>query len=251
MNTYTPPILLTSCIHVADHSVKLVDPTERINHTLESIEKWLAILPETRLVVCDSSDFDFTDLVKQHFPHANIECLAFEADRAAVKRHGKGYGEGEIVKYAVTHSTYINQSDFFAKCTAKLWVDNFLQCLSEWNGTFKCHATFRNVFSFKPTRLDHIDTRFYLVGKQFYWKYLADAHLNLGAETGLSIEDNFREVVLKNELRGVLFSHSPVICGVGGATGKYYNISLTKRFKEKLRLLIARNSTKFRYLFNG
>lgn len=250
MNASLPPVLLTSCIYVADHSVQLKEPTERIMHTLESVEEWLKISPGMRLVICDSSGFDFSQLVNEKFPLAAIECLSFEADRALVQHHGKGYGEGEIIKFAVQHSRFIDQADFFAKCTAKLWVENYDQCIKEWNGSFLCKATFSNVFSFKETYFNHVDTRFYLVSKDFYWKYLATAHLNLGATTGISIEDNFRDVVINQKLNRVVFCTPPVIAGVGGATGRYYNRKLSKRIKETLRSRLVQLHPSFKHLFN-
>lgn len=250
MNVNLPPVLLTSCIYIADHAVKLTDPTERINYTLESIEKWLSIVPGIRLVVCDSSGFDFAPAVKEKYPRADIECLFFVADKNLVQYHGKGYGEGEIIRHALQNSNYLKHAPFFAKCTAKLWVENFKECLDEWNGKFLCKGTFSNVFSFKKTRFDHIDTRFYLVSKDFYFKYLIDAHINLGGTTGLSIEDNFRDVVLLNKMEGVMFNTPPVIGGVGGGTGKYYNIKLSKLIKENIRLLLVKSSPLYKHLFN-
>lgn len=250
IKTSLPPILLTSCIYIADYAVKLIDPTERISYTLESIEKWLHIAPGASLVVCDSSGFDFSDLVKEKFPHHPIESLNFMADKSLVKYHGKGYGEGEIIRYALENSHYLKQADFFAKCTAKLWVENFNECLKEWNSLFLCKATFLRVFSIKKTVLDHIDTRFYFSSKEFYLKYLLNAHVNLGGTTGMSIEDSFRDVILINQMKGVIFSTPPVIGGVGGGTGKYYNIKFSKVIKEKIRLKLAKANPSFKELFN-
>lgn len=250
MNITLPPVLLTSCIYIADHAVKLTDPTDRINYTLESIEKWLNIAPGVNLVVCDSSGFDFSPLVQKQFPHANVECLFFIANRDLVKYHGKGYGEGEIIRHALQNSNYLKQATFFAKCTAKLWVENFDDCLKEWNGNFLCKVIFLNVFSIKKTILDHVDTRFYLVSKDFYSKYLLTAHLNLGGNTGMGIEERFRDVILENHMKGVIFNTPPVIGGVGGGTGKYYNIKFTKKIKEFLRSKLAKLNPSFRHLFN-
>jgi len=135
--------------------------------------------------------------------------------------------------------------------TAKLWVENFLECLNEWNGNFLCNVTFSNVFSIKKTYLNHIDTRFYLASKDFYAEYLATAHLNLGGTTGMSIEDSFREVILLNKMKGVIFNTPPVIGGVGGGTGKYYNTKPSKIIKEKLRSKLVKLNPSFRDLFNS
>jgi len=249
MKSNLPPILLTSCVIVSDHSASLKDENSRIRLTLESIEKWLAISPDLRLVICDGSDFDFSRTVLEKFPRANIECLFFENNKQLVGLYGKGYGEGEIVEYALSNSAYLKESDFFAKCTARLWVENFFECLQGWNGTFLCKGYFSNVFSFKRTQFSYVDTRFYLVDKSFYLKNLASTYLNVGGERGLSLEHCFRDVILKEKFQKIMFKVPPVICGVGGGSGTYYKNNLKRRIKESIRLRIVRRSKSFNFLF--
>jgi hypothetical protein len=249
MKSNLPPVLLTSCVIVSDHSVSLKDENSRIRLTIESIEEWLAISPDLRLVICDGSNFDFTRIVLEKFPHANIECLFFQNNSQLVGIYGKGYGEGEIVNYAISNSAFLKESAFFAKCTGKLWVDNFLDCVREWNGTCLCKGYFADVFSFKRTRFEYIDTRFYLVSKSFYSRYFASAYLIVGGERGLSLEHCFRDVILENKLGKILFNVSPVICGVGGGTGTYYKNNLKRRIKEVIRLHIVKRNKSFNSLF--
>lgn len=249
MESKLPPILLTSCVTVSDHSVSLKDENARIRLTLKSIEKWLAISPDLRFVLCEGSNFDFSRIVLENFPQANIECLFFENNKHLVRLHGKGFGEGEIVNYALANSLYLKESEYFAKCTAKLWVENFLDCLKGWNGTFLCKGYFSDVFSFKRTQFSYVDTRFYLVNKSFYLEYLASAYLNVGGESGLSLEHCFRDVILKENLSSVMFTVPPVICGVGGGSGLYYKNNLKRRIKESIRLWIVRKNKSFNYLF--
>jgi hypothetical protein len=251
MKSNLPPILLTSCVSVSDHSVSLKDEDTRIKLTVESIENWLAQSPDLRLVICDGSNFDFSAIVLDKFPGANIECLCFENDKDSVARYGKGYGEGEIVKYALVHSVYLKESDYFAKCTAKLWVENFFECLDDWNGTFLCKGYFADVFSlFRETRFSYVDTRFYLVNKAFYLEYLASTYLRVGGERGLSLEHCFRDVILKEKLKKMMFNVPPVICGVGGGSGKYYKNNLKRRIKEVIRLKLVKNDKRFNCLFS-
>jgi hypothetical protein len=244
-----PPILLTSCVIVSDHSVSLKDENLRIRLTIESVDKWLAVSPNLHLVICDGSNFDFSRIVLEKFPGAQIECLFFQNNKELVSVHGKGYGEGEIVNYALQNSVYLQGSDFFAKCTAKLWVENFLDCIKGWNGTCLCKGYFADVFSFKRTRFEYIDTRFYLVSKWFYSKCLASAYLNVGGERGLSLEHCFRDVILKNKFGKILFNMPPVICGVGGGSGTYYKNNLKRKIKESIRLRMVRRDKSFNYLF--
>jgi hypothetical protein len=250
MKSSLPPILLPSCVIVSDHSVSLKDQDSRIRLTLESIEKWLAISPDLRLVICDGSNFDFSKIVLEKFPAADIECLYFRNNAEMVKLHGKGYGEGEIVNYALRNSVTLGESDFFAKCTSKLWVENFLDCLACWNGRILCKGYFSDVFSFKKTRFDYVDTRFYLADKSFYLKYFDSTYFNVGGEQGLSLEHCFRDVILKENFSKVLFNVPPVICGVGGGAGTYYKNNLKRRIKEVIRLWMVRRNKSFGYLFN-
>jgi hypothetical protein len=249
MKSNLPPVLLTSCVIVSDHSVSLKDANSRIRFTVESIEKWLAISANIRLVICDGSNFDFSEIVLEKFPEANIECIFFENNKGLVSLYGKGYGESEIVEYAILNSVYLKNSDYFAKCTSKLWVENFSECVKYWNGTFLCKGYFSNVFSFKKTQFEYVDTRFYLVTKSFYLKQLVSAHLNLGDERGLSLEHCFRDVILEEKLTKILFNIPPIICGVGGGTGTYYKNNLKRRIKENIRLRIVRRNNTYNFLF--
>lgn len=250
MKSKLPPILLTSAVIVTDYSGRLNDAASRIKYTIESIEKWLAISPDLTLVICDGSGFDFSSIVLEKFPKANIECLFFENNKELVGLHGKGYGEGEIVKYALLHSANLKDAEFFAKCTSKLWVQNFFECLKEWNGTFLCKGYFANVFSFKKTRFSYVDTRFYLANKSFYLKNLVSAHLSVGGEQGLSLEHSFRDVILKEQFKKILFGVHPDICGVGGGSGTYYKKNnLKRRLKEAIRLWMVRRNKTLNHLF--
>jgi len=195
----TPPLLLTSSLIPADLSGNLNDPSMRMMHTIESISEWLKIDPNIQIVICDGSGFDFSETVKVNFPSANIECVFFNNDVEQIKRHGKGYGEGEIIRYAIEHSKSIKKSEVFIKCTAKLWVANFQQCLLECNKQFTCSAYFANVFSYKKTSLKFIDTRFYISRKDFYLNHFSSAHVQLG-NTEQSIEDAFLDIVKNKKL---------------------------------------------------
>jgi hypothetical protein len=245
-----PPVLLTSCVIASDPSVSLKDKVSRVKFTIESIEKWLAQSPGLRLVICDGSNFDFSGIVHEKFPEANVECIFFENNKELVGLYGKGYGEGEIVKYALLNSVYLRSSDFFVKCTAKLWVENFFDCLNDWNGTFVCKGYFSNVFSlFKNTEFSYIDTRFYIVSKLFYLENLASTYLHVDSANGYSLEHCFRDVILNGKFEKILLNVPPVICGVGGGSGTYYKCNLKRRIKEVIRLWLVKRNNRYKHLF--
>lgn len=246
----SPPVLLTSSVIAMDSTVLLKDKNSRVFHTIESLRKWGNIAPNSKFVLCDGSGYDFTSLIREQLPELHIECLSFLNDEGLIQVRGKGFGEGEIIRYALAHSRYLQESEWFAKCTAKLWVDNYQSCLQEWNGQFLCKAYFSNVFSFKKTLLKYIDTRFYLVNRSFYEANLADIHTNLEIDSGKGIEESFLEVANKTKMKKFLFKNSPIVSGMGGGSGRYYNTSFIRVIKEVLRLRIVRLNSNYRGLFN-
>lgn len=245
----TPPILITSSVIAMDVSGVLNDPDLRIQYTLESISAWVKIKPEIQLVICDGSGYDFTSCIQARFPSAQIECLAFKNNPDQVKKHGKGYGEGEIIRYALANSTLLQSADAFIKCTAKLWVLNLDDCMKQWNGQFACNAYFANVFSFKKTQLQFIDTRFYISTKAFYLQYFSEAHMDLGGTAGRSIEDAFLEAIRRHHIEHILLRIPPIICGVGGGSGKYYKSGRMRILKDRFRNWIAQKNITYADLF--
>jgi hypothetical protein len=246
------PVLLTSSVVAHDTSVRLKDTNERVRLALESVAKWLAMEPAQPIVLCDGSGCDFTEAVQREFPVAQIECLHFDNDKEMIRQFSRGYGEGEIVRHAVRHSRFIAEAGCFAKCTSKLWVENFRQCAEEWNGRFVGKGIFMNVFSpLRKTKFAYIDTRFYIASAKFYQRYFEEAHKRIGMREGkaFSLEDSFHEIAQENRLQGILLRRSPVICGVGGGTGVYYRNTPLRQLKEDLRLQLVSRYPQFRAFF--
>lgn len=245
------PLLLSSSVIAYDKGVRLQDTHARIHHAVEAVERWLAIDPKLPIVICDGSSYDFSKEMQVKFPTANIECLHFENDQHSVREFGRGYGEGEIVKFAIRRSLTIKKYGCFAKCSSKLWVDNFKACLSFWNGKLLCKGVFLDAFSpLKKINLNYIDTRFYISNTDFYIEYLIDAHQGINVSKGHGLEECFRDILIQRKLHHVLMPIYPIIGGVGGGTGKYYRNPARRLIKEKFRLLIARRSTEYKELFS-
>lgn len=245
MSSPTPTLLLTSCVHVSAPFVELSDPTRRAKLTLESIEHWLKLAGDLAIVICDGSGYDFTKEVAQKFPHVKVECISFKNDAAAVFTYGKGYGEGEIVQYALEHSELLRRVDYFAKCTSKLWVTNFPDILSHWNKIFQCQFGLEKPKTIKNAKPSSVDTRFYIVNKRFYAEHFLDAYRKVRDRDGYYLEHSFKDVILNKKLRAssILFPIPPLIEGVAGTTGETYKSGslIKKRFKNlktyvKLRL---------------
>jgi len=243
------PVLLTSCVYVSDRSVSLSLAQDRISYTLKSIEHWLEQSHLIRIVICDNSGYDFSGDVKKLFPNKEIECLSFLGDKSAVSIYGKGYGEGEIIEFAIENSKIISTAKFFAKCTAKLWVNNPDHFLKTWTGDCALKPVFKNVFSLKSCNVDYVDTRFYLVSVDFYTRHLKNLHKKLEKGCPIGIEQLFLQAVFESKLKNIFWDKCPEICGVSGASGKAYRNSFRKKIKERLRYFLMKKNSKFKNLF--
>jgi hypothetical protein len=244
------PILLTSSVVAHDKGVRLQDPTERTRLALESIQQWRTIAPHNPLVLCDGSGFDFQPVVANLLGIGPVECLHFQNDVDLVKLHGRGYGEGEIVRHSIENSTFIQSAGCFAKCTSKLWVENFWTCMEQWTGRLLMKGVFDHVFSpRKPAVLSYIDTRFYAMDVQTYRQFFLQAHRAISAQRGYGLEESFRDIFLSNKLQSCLMSAPPIICGVGGGTGEPYRNTPMRRLKEKWRYQLVRRNALFRSWF--
>lgn len=247
-----PPILITTCITSSDPLAKLDDPSKRLFHVVEGIQKWLEIHPKASLVLCDGSNFDLMPLISLRFPKADIECLCHTNSSEKISLHGKGYGEGEIIKYALSHSVKLMASSIFIKCTGKLWVENFNDCLKEWNGIFMADAHFTKSFNPYLAKLDYIDTRFYITDKNFYLENLLNLYLETNYQKDCSLENIFLKKINAIKLKNFIFMSNPIICGVGGGSGTYYKNNKRKYYKKKIKkILLSRIQTTKNYFFKS
>jgi hypothetical protein len=244
------PILLTSSVIAHDKGVRLQNPKERERLAIESILHWRTIAPTNPLVLCDGSGFDFQHVISTLPGGGPVECLHFLNDAELVQQNGRGYGEGEIVRFAIEHSAQIAAAGCFAKCTSKLWVENFRECIQQWNGRLLMKGVFDHTFSpNKATQFAYIDTRFYVMGVEAYCRLFQKAHHTIRTQEGYGLEESFRDIFLSNKLQGCLMHLPPIICGVGGGTGVYYKNTRLRQLKEKWRYQLTQRNPLFRHWF--
>jgi hypothetical protein len=244
------PILLTSSVTAFDKGVHLQDAGQRASYALESINRWRQLAPLNPLVLCDGSNFDFSPVVASVTNSTSIECLSFQNNIDRVQRQGRGYGEGEIVRFAIENSSFIQNSGCFAKCTSKLWVDNFSQCMGQWNNAMLLKGVFHNAFSpIHSKQFAYIDTRFYAMDVEIYNSHFLYAHEAIETSSGYGLEECFRDVYLSLGCPSSLMGAPPVICGVGGGTGTYYKNSKLRKIKERLRYALIRSDPLYKSWF--
>jgi hypothetical protein len=209
------PVLITSAINVSAANTVLTDATVRLDLTLKSIDQWRSTPGVSHVIVCDGSGFDFNPHISNLTStqgRVGCEVLAFTNDIAGVKAKGKGYGEGEIVNHALQQSSVLKDSSHFAKCTGKLWIENFSICLKGFNGL----ASFDFRGNFKPSQ---IDTRFYIVNKKFFVTNMSGLHHFVDDGNGFYLEHSFRDGLSNFKLSDYVMHPTPRIIGVSGSMG--------------------------------
>ena len=219
----TPVLLITAAINPASsHLAALDNPDERLTATVEAVDEWLLRLPRMRIVICDGSGFDFTQVVRERWPHANIETLTFVNDVESVAKLGKGFGEGQIIDFALRNSRLLRRQKHFMKCTAKLWVGNIQHVLRDWTGENN-FVNLRVVSSPNEKFAAKVNTRFFIVGRKFYDMHLRDAYLGIDRRREHFIEHEFGDRLIRlNSESSYAFVTKPRIHGVSGTTGQRF-----------------------------
>ena len=254
-----PPLLITSCVKTSAPFTRLIDTNLRIQLTIDAISQWLKICPDIKIVICDGSDVDFSNEIHESLPKAEIEFLTFKNNSKLVSRYGKGYGEGEIINYALKNSKFLRNSDFFAKCTSKLFVKNFLAVLKKWNGTyiFQCNflgvSFFKNLFGIRAIsdiKFLSVDTSFYMINKKLYLKNFSQAYLRIRDKERIKMEYVFKEVIIENKIQNFMLDFPLKIEGISGTTGNFYRkIGPFRYLKKMLHSLIIKKNRTFNNFF--
>lgn len=230
------PVLITSAINVSAANTVLTDANIRLDLTLKSIDHWRSTPGTSHIIVCDGSGFDLgphIDKLSTTPTGVGCEVMSFTNDLAGVKTKGKGYGEGEIVNYALQHSQVLKGASHFAKCTGKLWVENFASCLNGFNGL----AAFDFRGNFKPSQ---IDTRFYIVNKDFYVANMGELHHSVDDSNGFYLEHAFRDALQTRALSSYVMYPTPRIRGMSGSMGVLHETSRTKAALRDCRSLMIK-----------
>ena len=190
---------------------------------------------DTQFVFCDGSGYDVTrDLEASGvIDTSRIEVVTFENDRGEVLAKGKGYGEGQITKYALENSAILKAATSFAKCTGKLWVDNYWSCRRSYNGT----AGF-SYFGFLS--IHAIDTRFFIARKDFFNEMLRESYVNCDDSRGKFLENVYLDALSATDRRTWLLPVFPRIRGLSGTSGEEYQSSAFKQIGKDLAIRVLR-----------
>jgi hypothetical protein len=215
-------VLITTAIAppVGMPYLKITNVATRHLTTKAAIYFWAAQGVE-KIVVADATGktpLNGEELEMLEKMDVQVEQLAYFQNDALIKSKGKGYGEGELIKFALANSNFLQGAEGFFKCTGKVYCRNFKAIFQLIEGNHIQHMFWRWLEPGDFLRT-WADVRFFYSTKEFCEKHLIPAYL--------SSDDNAEatEFSVFSMLQQVLPAATalrPLLSGFCGGSGEQY-----------------------------
>jgi hypothetical protein len=215
-------LLITGAIDISTFHIpytKLVDRNTRLAQYLDSLEYAIANYHNiTHIVFCDNTNYqyDYSKLQEKAQQNGKIlEILTFFGDYDAIQKRGKGYGEGEIIEYALTVSEALQKAECFYKLTGRIIVRNMDKIVKT------THSDTAFLFFHKQ---HWVQTVFYKVNTKLYKTILINAYKKaqdaLNGKVGYNLEMAFLDALVDYPINSL--GTYPLLFGISGGTGLPY-----------------------------
>lgn len=196
------------------------DVEERLQQYRDGLQYLIASEAFSKIVFCENSNYGIEkieDLVLEAEKRKIcLELLSFSGDARKAAYHGKGYGEGEIMKYVLENSRLMQDEDSFVKMTGRLKTVNIAKIAAR----LKEDRTYFNVPN--GTRKDVYDTRIYAMPKDQFCRFFGDSYRKVRDAEGVFLEHVYTDVIRKQGIKVFNFPRYPRIVGISGSTGTQY-----------------------------
>ena len=235
-------LVLTGAIEIINNlpfRISIVDTEIRLQQYIDSIEYAIVRYNTIKnIIFCENTDFtyDYSRLytLAKKF-NKNLEILTFKGTTDKIVQKGKGFGEGEVLKYVYDNSVIFKDSSCFVKLTGRLIVTNFDKIINPTHDE-------QNYF-FLPSLLQYhkshsMSTVLYKVNTHFFRTFMINAYLEVDDKNNHKIEMVYFEIVKHQSPR--YFKYYPMIQGQSGSNGTCHNeVSLFKLLKRKVSFRIS------------
>ncbi len=228
-------LLITGCMSPSTKVYKLTisNTEERRSQYLASLYYYIRNTKINKIVYCDNSNaLSDQRVIDEAIRYGKkLEWLSFHGDEEKSSTQGKGYGEAEIVKYALEHSELLSNAKYFIKITGRLLVKNldFISKFSKKNSIY-----FHPVITL--TNRFYINTRIYMMPISIYLDYFFDIGDLVNDSKEVYLEHAFGMLIQNEKLKYKKFCVVPWIEGKSGSTGVDYNPNLYSYFKDSIKL---------------
>jgi hypothetical protein len=215
-----PILIITSTVYVNSRLTVLIDPEIRLKQYVDSIIFYLRTISIDAIIICDNSGFDYRSISELKTLAAKfnkrLEIHSFQGDEKKILQAGKGYGEGEMLRFIFEHSELLKAYDSFFKITGRVMVLNFDSIAKSINPDRIYFQKIRSIF-LKDIKV--ADTRFYYCSKSVFTKYLINAFIRVNDPGGYYLEHAYRDDLDNNAVVFRAFEKLPIFDGVSGSHG--------------------------------
>jgi len=218
------PVLVTSALAPPANTpvLRMTDSNMRALTTKAAIFFWVG-QGHKSIVICDataSSVLSPEELAAIRQLGVSVEQLAFQQDDALLAQRGKGFAEGQLIKFAVRNSQLLRQSGSFFKCTGKVFCRNFA-AIAALIARNNIGSMFWKLFESSLVDRNLVDARFFYTSIGDFQRLVLPAYEQA---TETRILEHHLSVSLDSQLqRGTSFR--PQLSGFSGATGNQYQES--------------------------
>ena len=220
-------LLITGCMQPPQGVTALTisDAEARREQYLECLIWAMQATPFTKIVYCDNSACTLPEtLLKQAQKLGKqLEILPFQGNVERTIQAGKGYGEGEIIEYALKYSHLLQEADYFCKLTGRLRVENvkcFFACANQKKAYFWGNGIYSTA----------IDTRFYGIPKDLYRQYYQNAYKQVCDRENVWLEHCFYDAYCTSKIPAGQIALYPDFRGVSGSMGIQYKLPRWKLY---------------------
>lgn len=207
-------ILFTSCVNPDGMIFTAVqDKEERLAEYQSALEFYLSTV-KAKIVVVDNSGYEYNE-IRQRYPD-RLEILSFIGNQ--YKNRGKGYGEGEIIRYALTNSEFLKEGNcVVAKVSGRHLVSNIRQLERAY---FFFSKIYKNlVFASIRETEKWVVSDFFYAPKPFF-ETLASELVNVDDSAKYFFEHCQYDVLMEQRNMGtVSFAHFPFPLRQKGRSG--------------------------------
>jgi hypothetical protein len=198
--------------------LRMADSNMRSITTKAAIFFWVG-QGQKSIVICDataSSVLTEAELAVIRKLGVSIEQLAFQQDGALLLLRGKGFAEGQLIKFAVQNSQLLRQSEYFFKCTGKIFCRNFA-ALADLIGRNNIGSMFWKLFEGSLVDRNLVDGRFFYTSIGDFQRLILPAYERSSEAQILEYQ---LALGLESLSRGTSFR--PQLTGFSGGTGAQY-----------------------------
>lgn len=215
-------------------NLAICDEKQRLVQYIEALYTLIKSRPNAKIVFCDNSGFGTSELgsiVEEAIKNnVELEIISFQGSNQEILEHGKGFGEGEIIKYVLENSRLAKNEEYMVKITGRLIIDNITTLLNLLD-TNKVYFNIPNIH-----RKDIYDTRMYAMPIGIFERFFIDEYRNVYDGQDYYIEKVYRDVLLTNKIVSQNFPKYPRIRGISGSIGIEYGYT---EWKCKVRDILS------------